>query len=96
MGYFAGEGNLQEDLKDVLHQFEILLVLPISAAQCERAISAQNRIKNDSRSSLGGQTLEELMRISLKDPSLANFDPEPAVKAWFQTSNRVGGPFVKS
>ncbi|KAL9967218.1 hypothetical protein ACROYT_G025396 [Oculina patagonica] len=39
-----------EDLKDVLHQVEILLVLPISAAQCERANSAQNRIKNDSRS----------------------------------------------
>ena len=82
----------KEDLKDVLHLVEILLALLISAAQCERAISAQNRInriKNDSRSCLGGQTVEELMRISLEGPSLANFDPEPAVKAWFQTSKRV-------
>ena len=39
----------KEDLRDVLH----LLHLPISAAQCERAISAQNRIRNDSRSCLG-------------------------------------------
>ena len=85
---FLTKAPYKEDLKDVLHLVEIMLVLPISAAQCERAISAQNRIKNDSRSCLGGQTLEELMRISLEGPSLAHFDPEPAVKAWFQASKR--------
>lgn len=36
----------KDDLKDVLYLVEILLVLPLSVAQCERAISAQNRIKN--------------------------------------------------
>lgn len=56
----------KEDLKDVLHLVEILLVLPISGAQYERAISAKNRIKNDSHSCLGGKTLQELMRISLE------------------------------
>ena len=45
----------KEDLKDVLHLVVIMVVLSISAAQCERALSAQNRIKNDSRSCLGGQ-----------------------------------------
>ena len=96
MGHFADKGTLQRRSKDVPHLVEIPLVLPISAAQCERAISAQNRIKNDSRSCFGGQTLEELMRISVEGPSLANFDPETAVKAWFQTSKRVRRPFLKS
>ena len=32
----------RNELKDVLYLVEILLVLPLSAAQCERAISAQN------------------------------------------------------
>lgn len=33
------------DFADVSHLVELVLVLPISAAQCERAVSAQNRIK---------------------------------------------------
>ena len=39
----------RQDFQNVLHLVEILLVLPISAAQCERAISAQNRIKSSMR-----------------------------------------------
>lgn len=51
---------------DVLLLVEILLlVFFISAAHCERPISAQNKIKNDSRSWLGCQTLKELMIIDL-------------------------------
>ena len=86
----------RDDLKDVLHLVEILLVLPISAAQCERAISAQNRIKNDSRSSLVGETLEDLMRSSLEGPSLVDFDPDSAVKDWFSSSQRPRRPFLQS
>lgn len=36
----------KNDFRNVLHLVEIMLVLPISAAQCERAVSAQNRIKS--------------------------------------------------
>ena len=86
----------KEDLKDVLHLVEILLVLPISAAQCLRAISAQNRIKNKSRCCLGGQTLEDLMRISLEGPSLLDFNPESTVKTWFRSSERPRRPFRQS
>ena len=86
----------RDDHKDVLHLVEILMVLPISAAQCERAISTQNRIKNDSRSSLGGENLKHLMRISLEGPTLADFDPVSAVKAWFSSSKRPRRPFPKS
>ena len=39
----------KQDYQNLLHLVEILLVLPISAAQCERAISAQNRIKSNLR-----------------------------------------------
>ena len=36
----------KDDFENVLHLVDILLVQLISAAQCERAISAQNRIKS--------------------------------------------------
>ena len=42
----------KEDYADVLHLVEILLVLPISAAQSERAVSSKNRIKSSNRTTL--------------------------------------------
>ena len=71
------------DLKDILHLVEILLVLPISAAGCERMVSAQNRIKSSLRASLKTPTLEGLIRVSAQGPSLDNFDPAPSVNRWF-------------
>ena len=71
------------DLKDILHPVEILLVLPISAAGCERMVSAQNRIKSSLQASLKTPTLERLIRISAQGPSLDNFDPTPSVNNWF-------------
>lgn len=72
-----------------------MLVLPISAAQCERGFSAQNRIKNSTRSCLGVSTTEDLMRISLEGPSLEQFDPSPAVDRWL-SSKRARRPAYKS
>lgn len=73
----------KSDLKDILHLVEILLVLPISAAGCERMVSAQNRIKSSLRASLKTQTLEGLIRISAQGPPLDNFNPAPSVNRWF-------------
>ncbi|MEQ2301495.1 hypothetical protein AMECASPLE_036635 [Ameca splendens] len=53
----------------------MLLVLPISAAQGEQGFSAQNRIKNSTRSSLHVSTTEDLIRMSTEGCSLEEFDP---------------------
>ena len=55
------------------------MVFPISNAKVERGFSAMRRIKTDWRSSLGEDTLDSLMRISIDGPSLEHFDPKPAV-----------------
>lgn len=80
------------DFKNILHLVEIMLVLPISAAQCERGFSAQNRIKSKVRNSLSVSTLEDLVRISTEGPSLELFDPEPSVKRWLSSSKRKRRP----
>lgn len=80
----------KEDFKDILHLVEILLVLPISAAQCERAVSAQNRIKSSTRAMLGVSVLEDLIRISSEGPPVADFDPAPAVARWFSRDKSKG------
>lgn len=86
----------KDDLKDVLFLVEILLVLPLSAAQCERAISAQNRIKNWHRASLASKTVEELIRISAEGHTVSNFDPTSAVTQWFASSQKPRRPFFLS
>ena len=73
----------KSDLKDILHLVKILLVLPISAAGCERMVSSQNRIKSSVRASLKTSSLEGLIRISAQGPSLEEFDPLPSVNRWF-------------
>ena len=56
----------KDDLRDILFLIEILLVLPLSATKCERATSAQNRIKNSHRASLASQTTEDLIQFQQK------------------------------
>lgn len=67
---FLSKDPYKSDLKDILHLVEILLVLPISAAGCERIVSSQNRIKSSLRASLKTTSLEGLIRISARGPRL--------------------------
>ncbi|KAM9558481.1 zinc finger protein 862-like isoform 1-T4 [Salvelinus alpinus] len=85
----------RHDYKNILELVQLMLALPISAAQCERGFSAQNRIKNLTRSCLGASTTEDLMRISLDWPSVEEFDPTPAVDRWL-TSKHARRPTYKS
>ena len=80
----------KEDFKNLLHLVEIMLVQPISAAQCEHAISAQNRVKNSLRVALGSSTLEDLIRITAEDPSVEEFNPAPVVNKWLSRDREAG------
>lgn len=79
----------RDDYENVLHLVEILLVQPISA-QCERAISAQNRIKSSVRVNLAASTLEDLIRIAAEGPPVSEFDPTPTVDKWFARNRDAG------
>ncbi|XP_049923984.1 zinc finger protein 862-like [Epinephelus moara] len=83
------------DYKNILHLVNIMLVLPVSSAVCERGFSAQRRIKSDVRGSLHVDTVEDLIRISLEGPSLEEFDAKEAVQMWFSQSKRARRPNYK-
>ena len=80
----------KDDFENVLHHVEILLVQPISAAQCERAILAQNRIKSSIRVNLAVSMLEDLIRISAEGRPAAEFDPTPSVNKWLAWNRDAG------
>jgi len=83
------------NLKDLLHLIEILVVLPISSACCERIFSSQKRIKCDTHSSLHVDTVEDLIRISGTGPSLEEFQAKPVVQKWLESSQRMRRPCYK-
>eukprot|EP00063_Salmo_salar_P012906 XP_013987741.1 PREDICTED: zinc finger protein 862-like [Salmo salar] len=83
----------RHNYKNILELVQFML--PISATQCEQGFSEQNRIKNSTRSCLGFSTTEDLMRISLEEPSVEEFDPTPAVDRWL-TYKRARQPTYKS
>ncbi|TRY98446.1 hypothetical protein DNTS_017502 [Danionella cerebrum] len=82
--------------KNILHLVHIMLVLPVSAAVCERGFSAQKRIKSDTRASLHSDTVEDLIRISVEGPSLEDFDARESVACWFSQGQRSRRPNYES
>ena len=87
---FLSKDPYKSDLTDILHLVEILLILSISAAGCERMVSSQNRIKSSLRASLKTRSLEGLIRISAQGPRLEEFDPVPSVNHWFARDQSKG------
>ena len=62
---------------DVFPDFVIMakfyLSIPLNSAECERGFSVQNNIKTKSRNRLGGERLDEIMRIRINGPPVSDF-----------------------
>ena len=76
----------------ILKLAEIVLVIPMSTAICERGFSAMKRIKSDWRSSLGVEMLDRLMVIVLEGPSLEDYHPAGATSRWWKGGQRMRRP----
>lgn len=73
----------KEDFKDVLYFVEMVFVFSISAVQCERVVSVQNRIKGSIRVIFIVLVLEDLIRLFFEGLFVAEFDLSLAVDQWF-------------
>ena len=76
---------------DILKVVEIILLLPMNTAACERGFSKMNIIKSDYRAQLQSVSLN-LMYLSIDGPSVQEFDPQPAIDYWASKSLRVRRP----
>jgi len=71
---------------------EILLVLPVCTACCERAFSCMSQIKTQYRSRLDTVTLDSLLRIGIDGVSSADFDPQRSIALRWNTGERDRRP----
>ena len=68
-----------------------ILVCKPQSADCERLISAYNRLKTDARSSLTGEVVNDYLYILMNMPPIVQtvqFDPRPAVLYWLSDKER--------
>ena len=81
-----------ERFPNILMLVEIMLVLPLATACCERGFSTLKRIKSDWRSRLGTETLDHLMRISIDGPDLESYNAARALQHWWDKGERQRRP----
>eukprot|EP00731_Ephydatia_muelleri_P030129 Em0021g652a len=79
-------------LKDLFPQLSrlasIVLIIPVSTAECERCFSSINQIKTDLRNRLNTSTLCQIMRTVLEGGELENFDFVKAAEIWSEMRHR--------
>lgn len=81
-----------ERFSNILMLIEILLVLPVSTACCERGFSCMSRMKAQYRSRMDPTTLDYLLRIGIDGVSCEEFDPERAIALWWNVGDRARHP----
>ena len=85
--------NYHDRFPNALMLVEILMILPLATACCERGFSIMGKIKSDWRSCLTVDILDCLMRVSIEGPSVADFNPHPALQSWWNSGPRARRPY---
>jgi hypothetical protein len=65
-----------------------ILVCKPQSADCERIISAYNRLKTNLKCNLARQTISDYLYVYMNMPTLSEFDVRPAVLAWVNDKHR--------
>ena len=73
---------------NILGLIELLFCIPASNGHLERVFSTLKLIKTDRRNLLGENCLDNLLRIAVDCPPLAQWDAIPAVRLWWKDKQR--------
>ena len=67
---------------------EILSITPFTNAKLERIFSRMNRVKTNFHNRLSIERLENCLRISEEGCAINEFDPDHAMKRWYENKVR--------
>ena len=73
---------------NVLALGRLLFSLPVSNGKLERIFSVLKLLKVDRRSSIGNETLKDLLMINTDGASMDNFNPDPSIDLWWRAKTR--------
>ena len=72
----------------ILLVIELLLITPFTNAKLERMFSRMNRVKTDFHNRLSRERLENGLRISKEGCDIADYNPDHAIKKWYEGNVR--------
>ena len=64
---------------------KIMMTISASTAACERGFSSMNNEKNDLRTRLNNETLDDILRININGKPFEDFNHKQHVQSWLQT-----------
>ena len=70
--------TIKQEYKNILHIFEIMLIVPFKNAKVERTFS-----KTDSRNWLSRARFDIFLRVGEEGPSIESFNADPVIDLWF-------------
>jgi len=73
--------------KKLLTLLNLLQVLPVSSADCERGFSQMNLFHTSLRNRLNVSTIDNFMMLSINSPPLAAWDPTKYVVSWLKSGH---------
>ena len=80
---FESSGSCSSE--DIIKLLRIILSIPTTSAEIERAFSVYNYIKNERRRSLTANKMDSLIRIRYSKPNLKDFDASYFANKWLET-----------
>ena len=81
--------SIKQECKNVLHVFEIMLIVPFTNAKVERHFSRTNHVKTDIRNRLSTQRLDVCLHVGEEVPDVTGFDPDPVIDKWFAEAKKA-------
>ena len=76
------------ECNNIMHIFEILLIVPFTNTIVERLFSRINRVKTDFRNRLSRSRLDTCLRVGEEGSGIKNFDPDRVINYWWIEKER--------
>ena len=86
--------SIKQECKNVLHVFEIMLIVPFTNGKVELLFSRMNHVKTDIRNRLSRRRLDVCLRVGEEGPDVTGFDLDSVIDKWFadKTCRLTAGP----
>lgn len=76
------------DWTNALKLAQLLFSLPVSNGKFERVFSTMKNIKQEKRSSMSNELLDDLLVINVEKMSMEDFNPDDSIELWWKAKTR--------
>ena len=81
-------GEAMAECNNIMHIFEILLIVPFTNAIVEHLFSRMNRVKTDFCNRLSRSRLDACLRVGEEGSDIKNFYPDWVINCWWIEKER--------